>query len=65
LLVKTEGVVAETEHERFMREQREATERANAQAERIRAETAAANADRERIRENQTNDRDGGRGDRE
>jgi hypothetical protein len=47
----------ETEHDKFMREQKEATDRANAQAERIRAETAAAEADRDRIKNNGTNNR--------
>jgi hypothetical protein len=45
--------VAETGQEKFIREQKEATDRANAQADRIRAEKAAADADRERVRDNQ------------
>lgn len=45
----------ETEHERKMREEKEATERALAEAERIRAEEAAREADQERIRNNQSN----------
>jgi hypothetical protein len=56
-----EAFMAETAQEKFIREQKEATERANAEADRIRAEKAAADADRERIRDNQ-GPREGGEG---
>ena len=53
--------MAETEHERQMREEGEKAELANAQAERIDAEARAAAADRARIKENQ-GEREGGAG---
>jgi hypothetical protein len=53
--------MAETEHDRFMREQREATERANAQRERIEAERGLAQAERDQITDRQGN-REGGAG---
>jgi len=52
-MISREKEMTETEHEKFIREQKEATERANAHAERIAAEHAAAKADQDRIRENQ------------
>lgn len=58
---KRVGNMAETAHEKYIREQKEATERANADKERIEAERGAAQADRERIKENQ-GEREGGPG---
>jgi len=56
--------MAETDQEKFIREQKEATDRANAQADRIRAEKAAADADHERIKDNQgPREGDGGKDD--
>lgn len=49
--------MGETEHQKYLREQKEATERAEADAARIRAEEDARDADQRRIRDNQTNDR--------
>ncbi|UNZ49319.1 hypothetical protein [Agrobacterium tumefaciens] len=49
--------MGETEHQKYLREQKEATERAEAEAARIRAEEDARDADQRRIRDNQTNDR--------
>lgn len=47
--------MGETEHQKYLREQKEATERAEAEAARIRAEEDAREADQQRIRNNQTN----------